>query len=214
VYLERDLDEQERSRLETERERAYDGVAEAMNSPKFRRLLVDLVGWTAIGSWRESKEAAAPIGGFAVRRLDRLWRSIARAGRELAQMDESTRHGLRIQVKKMRYASEFLSGIFPHQRDVEKRFEAAVAELQESLGKLNDLATAQSLGTDLIKDDWLIGSYEERRHLSLAEKAYGDLRKAGPFWRPQKSAPRKTSSERMVCPWNKVEAGPNAGAGQ
>ena len=193
VFLARGVQEEERPKLILRRERAYEVVADAMNSHKARRLLIDLVAWTAIGAWRLGKPASRPITGFANRRLDRLWRSIAGAGRDIAHMDDSTRHGLRIQIKKMRYAVDFLNGLYPDSRAVEKRFATAVAELQERLGDLNDLATAQKLVDRPLTDDWLIGSYEERRLLIAAEQAFRALLDAGPFWRADavQPAPRR-----------------------
>ena len=182
VYLKRDLDEEERVKLMEDRDRAYVRVADAMNSQRFRRLLVDIVGWTAIGSWRSAKPAARPITAFANLRLDRLWRTIEGAGRHVAAMDETSRHGLRIQVKKIRYAIEFFERLYPQSRHAEKDFGKAVEELQEELGKLNDLATARGLG-QVADSGWLIGSYEERRHLKSAEEAFSDLLKIGDFWR-------------------------------
>jgi inorganic triphosphatase YgiF len=187
VYLTRDLDDDERERLLAKRERAYEHVADAMNSHKFRRLLIDIVGWTAIGAWRSAKPACRSIDGFATRRLDKLWRSIATAGRRVADMDESTRHGLRIQVKKMRYAIEFLCGLFPGAKGPQRAFGDTIEELQEVLGKLNDLATAKSFESQRPHDDWLIGSYEERRYLKSAEDAYRKLLEIGPYWRDRAS---------------------------
>lgn len=183
VYLERDLGEEERQSLMRKRDRAYDDVADAMNSHRLQRLLIDMVGWSSIGSWRRAKMANRSIVTFANVRLDKLWRSIATAGRDIAHMDESTRHGLRIQAKKIRYATEFLSGIYPHSKTAQKHFASAVERLQEALGKLNDLATAREIGGDPAPDGWLIGSYEERQYLKAAETAYRDLLRTGDFWR-------------------------------
>jgi len=184
VYLKRELDdEEERAKLMEERDRAYVRVADAMNSHRFRRLLVDIVGWTAIGSWRSAKPASRSIGSFANLRLDRLWRTIEGAGRHVAAMDETSRHGLRIQVKKIRYAIEFMNGLYPGSKEAMKGFGDCVEELQEELGKLNDIATAKSLGKELPESGWLIGSYEERRHLKAAEEAFAALLKIGDFWR-------------------------------
>ncbi len=182
VILERNLDEQQRARLIRKRERAYEHVADTMNSHKFRRLLIDLVGWAAIGSWRSGKLASRSVESLATRRLDRLWKSITAAGRDLSAMDELTRHELRIQAKKLRYALEFLRGLYPHAHATEKCLAIAVGELQESLGKLNDMATAKTLAAAPAEEGWLIGSFEERRHLLAAEDALRDLLRAGPFW--------------------------------
>ena len=182
VYLERDLGDEERSKLIRKREKAYDDVADAMNSHKFRRLLIDIVGWIALGAWRTGKMANRPLTGFANRRLDRLWASIA-SDRDIASMDEGTRHRVRIQSKKMRYAVEFVQGLYPHARAAEKQFASAIEDLQESLGKLNDMATARTIATPPANDGWLIGSLEERRHLIAAEHALRELMRVGRFWR-------------------------------
>lgn len=183
VYLERDLPEKDRERALRKRQRAYDRVIDAMNSHKFRRLLIDIAGWTAIGAWRSSKGAHRPIESFANRRLDRLWRSITVFGRNLADMDEQTRHLMRIQIKKLRYAMEFFQEIHVDARVAEKRFASAVQEVQESLGKLNDMATAKSFGATSPEQDWLIGTLGERKYSIVAEEALRDLLRTGPFWR-------------------------------
>jgi CHAD domain-containing protein len=182
VYLERDLDDEERSRLIRKREKAYDEVADAMNSHKFRRLLIDIVGWVAIGAWRAGKVANRPLTSFANRRLDRLWASIA-SDRDIASMDEEMRHRVRIQAKKMRYAVEFFQGLYLQARAAEKQFASAIEDLQDSLGKLNDMTTARTIATLPANDGWLIGSLEERRHLLTAEQALRELMRVGRFWR-------------------------------
>jgi inorganic triphosphatase YgiF len=182
VYLERDLDHEERSRLIRKREKAYDDVADAMNSHKFRRLLIEIVGWIAVGAWRTGKLANRPLTSFVNRRLDRLWASIA-SDKDIASMDEETRHRVRIQSKKLRYAIEFVQGLYPHARIAEKRFASAIEDLQESLGKLNDIATARTIAVVPANDGWLIGSFEERRQLLTAEHALREVMRVGRFWR-------------------------------
>ncbi len=183
VYLQRDLPDAERETLTVRREQAYDQVIAAMNSRRARSLMLELVGWTAFGPWRHGKQARKPVEDYASGRLDRLWRSIADMGRHMADLDEETRHELRIQVKKMRYAIEFLRGLYPQAAQAEKGFASAVEDLQESLGKLNDLATARSLVAGPAGDDsWLIGEPEGRIHLREAERAFRDLEAVGPFW--------------------------------
>lgn len=191
VYLERKLDDDERERVFRKREKAYDRVTDAMNSQRFRRLLIDFIGWTAIGAWRSAKPAQRSVESFANRRLDRMWETIASAGRDLAAMDEITRHELRIQGKKIRYAAEFLRGLYPHAHAAEKHFAAAVEKLQESLGELNDMAAAETLGARKRDDGWLIGSLDERRYLIAAEDALRDLLRTGPFWRTHAELERR-----------------------
>ena len=183
VFLERELPDDERDVLTARREQAYDHVLAAMDSQRFRLLLIELVGWTALGPWRRGKRAARPIEHYASTRLDRLWSSIGHNGRHIAELDEETRHHLRIQVKKMRYALDFLRGLYPESISA-KSFGVAVEDLQESLGKLNDLATARTLGAPpRAEQSWLIGSPDEKPLIREAERAFRDLDDVGPFWR-------------------------------
>ena len=184
VFLQRDLPAAEREVLTWRREIAYDHLIEVMDSRRFRMLLLELAHWTAFGPWRSSKRAGKPVLGYAGRRLDRLWGSISEAGRHLADLPEDDRHELRIEVKTMRYAIDFLSGLYPSAKVAEAKFADAIEELQESLGKLNDLAVARTLvDAGATGDDWLIGEPEERLHLRESERAFRDLAAVGPFWR-------------------------------
>lgn len=181
VYLMRDLPEKERRALSERREKAYDSVVEAMNSAEVRLLPIALIGWLATGEWRDNAAADRPIGRYAARRLDKLWGRVDPAGRSLARMSEELRHELRIDVKKMRYAIEFFDQVYPASQ-AKTAFGEAIEGLQESLGKLNDLATAREL-VDRNEDHWLSEQSEELAHLRESENYQQLLSKAGPFWR-------------------------------
>lgn len=179
VYLERELVDEERRALTGDRQHAYRRVIEAMKSQKLRALVLDLVGWVAVGDWRSNPQALRPIARFAEKRLDKLWVTIAGPAADIALMDEFDRHELRIQVKKMRYAVEFLRGVFPAAVKKQKRFAAEVEGLQEALGKLNDLATARTLaGADLplqgdheVEADYLAVAQRHARRLSASGRS-------------------------------------------
>ncbi|MEA3001265.1 MAG: triphosphatase, partial [Sphingomonadales bacterium] len=64
----------DRATLEAAREQAYDRVIEALDTRRFRDLMLGLVAWTDGGAWRERRKAQAPLLDFARSRLDRLWR--------------------------------------------------------------------------------------------------------------------------------------------
>lgn len=187
-----------RNRLEGARELAYARVIETLDSRRLRRLMLDLVAWIETGPWRRDNAAAAePLPAFAVRQLDKRWRKVKRGGREIDELEAEPRHRLRIEVKKLRYAVEFLSSLQTEQRKAadQKAFLAALEEMQERLGELNDVETAHQMlvrlvGTGKQADAMLRyadcalaanGSGEEQ--LEAAEAAYGTLRAVGPFWR-------------------------------
>jgi CHAD domain-containing protein len=162
-------------------------VLRALDSQRFRDLVLDLIGWVEFGDWRESKRAAKPIEDFAEDRLDRRWKKVKKTGRQLAGLDEEPRHRLRIDIKKLRYALEFLSALYEERSRERKSFLAAMADIQEELGFLNDLATARAmLGAIPGVNSSLIpqaDAEEEPRHIAAAQRAYEELTVIGPFWR-------------------------------
>jgi CHAD domain-containing protein len=57
-------------------------------------------------------------------------------------LDSRSRHKLRIQAKKVRYASEFFAGLFPGKKALKRRekFLSGLESVQDCLGDLNDIA--------------------------------------------------------------------------
>ncbi len=79
---------------------------------------------------------------WAVQVLDQRWKTVRRRGERLSGEDPIPRHRLRIAVKKLRYATDALVGLYGRRgsKPLEK-----LETLQESLGALNDLAVAERL---------------------------------------------------------------------
>lgn len=168
--------------LREAREKAYDRVVAALASRRFRDLMLDLVAWVETGGWRKDGKAKQPIGPFAERRLDCFWARVCEGGAVLRTCSEEQRHRLRIAIKKMRYATEFLAGL--HQRDERKRFVRALEAMQDSLGHLNDVATARDLVEYLPASAVLPepDPTEIRRYLGRAARQFASLVKIGPYW--------------------------------
>jgi CHAD domain-containing protein len=76
---------------------------------------------------------------LAARKLDRLHADVLAAAQGFAGQTPGQRHALRIRVKRLRYALDYLGGLFGGH----KKFAARFASLQDELGALNDAATAQ-----------------------------------------------------------------------
>jgi CHAD domain-containing protein len=153
-----------------------------MGSSRLRHLLLELTRWTALGAWRTSKRASKPIQAFAARRLDRLWDTIDQQGSSLKDLDEETRHRLRIQIKKLRYGIEFFRGLHRALDKQRKGFLKAVETLQEVLGKLNDQATASTLAEANGAAAWEPQPDLEREYLREATRQYRKITSKGPFW--------------------------------
>jgi CHAD domain-containing protein len=118
---------------------------------------------------------------------------VKQRGKALESLDPYARHRLRIQVKKLRYATEFFSTLYKGSRTkARKRFSAALEELQETLGALNDIvvgrAVAERLTTANADAAYAAGMVMGLRESGQAElmkkarKAHRKLVKAEPFW--------------------------------
>ena len=181
-----------------EREAAYGQVLSALGSERLRRLLLDLSAWIETGAWRSDNAfAQLPLPEFANRQLDKRWRKVRKGGRRLADLDPETRHRLRIEVKKLRYAIEFLASLASGEnaRATQKRFVSALADMQEELGELNDVETARALLANMLQgradsdemlryaNSSLEAPESEDMQLAAAQKAYAELVEVGRFWR-------------------------------
>ncbi|WP_312884644.1 CHAD domain-containing protein [Rhizobium laguerreae] len=146
VLLQKAADGDLHERLRQAREAACDEVIQTLGSARTRALMLDFSEWLYCGDYL-LVEAAAPeqisTGDFASMALDKLRKRLKRHGQALAEIDDEHRHEVRKDAKKMRYAAEFFSSLFQDERGIRryKRFIAAMEELQDELGALNDLAT-------------------------------------------------------------------------
>jgi triphosphatase len=193
------------------REDAFARAQAAIQSARFRALVLDAAEWIESGDWTRNADALAcalrerPIAAAAADELRRRRRKILQRGARLNEIDPQRRHKLRIQAKKLRYASEFFAGAFPGKGAMRRRkdFVAALANLQHTLGDLNDIAVHEAL-TERIIDEEAAGDRrrggrakkafaagrlsgrEEARTASVLREAafaYGVFAKAKPFWR-------------------------------
>lgn len=136
-------------RMHAARGKAYDRALQALDSPRFLALTLDLAAWLDGGAWRDpAGPAAAPIRKFARAGLERLRRQIKRRGRGLKRLSPELRHKLRIRAKRLRYAVEFFGDLY-RQAPGRKTFIRALKGLQEALGDLNDLQVARQQGLRL-----------------------------------------------------------------
>jgi len=129
---------------------------------------------------------------FASEVLDRLMRRAIKRGKRLAELPDEERHELRIELKKLRYATEFFGSLFAGRKEV-RSFLRTVSDLQEYLGAHNDAATAEAFLKSLpfasghephFAAGYLLGWY---RHAMVTADAqllekWKDFKRASAFW--------------------------------
>ncbi len=120
---------------------------EAVRSRRFAAMALQLGEWVESGDWlrpaneRARRKLDAPIPAFAVGRLGKATRRLLRtAGDDLGRLPPEQLHAVRINGKQVRYAGEFFASLVP--RKHMKVFLAELSELQDVLGKLNDINVA------------------------------------------------------------------------
>jgi len=162
----------------------------ALESARARKLMIDLAEWLAIGAWRMQPAdpicATQNIALFASALLDRHRQRLQRRGRHLAKLDDHRRHRVRIEAKKVRYATEFFASLWDGGKARRRRraFLSALEELQDHLGEINDRTAAAAILAKLGLSEAGM-SHRESTHalLDRAEDAFSDLVDAKPFWR-------------------------------
>jgi inorganic triphosphatase YgiF len=146
------------------RAECYEGVRACLDSRRYARLVLELGGWISARGWQEhmageeSLRWLEPACGFAETELERRHRKVGRLAKRIDESD-AARHAVRIELKKLRYAGEFLRDLYPGRNA--KRFLRRIARVQSALGHMNDVATAERiLGTLLAR----LGAERTREH--------------------------------------------------
>jgi inorganic triphosphatase YgiF len=188
-----------------QRDAALKRAQDAVKSARFRSLTFDLTAWLQTGQWSNPQDDLVrdrgdlPIAAYAAEQLTRRWRKVRKKGKDLAKLDPRSRHKLRIQTKKLRYAAEFFASLFSNKRMVKrrKRLLAALERLQDGLGDLNDIAVHEkhiaAMGVHDRRSNpsrafaaGLLTGREDARieaAITAANEAYVDLAKTKRFWR-------------------------------
>ena len=129
--------------VERKRRNEFTRASDAVADRRFREVVLRAALWLLDGAWSQAKGNAAgrrskSITALAADILDRRARKIIKKTKRLQELDALHRHKLRIAVKKFRYGCEFFESLFEHAK-AHKRYERALTELQDALGKLNDI---------------------------------------------------------------------------
>jgi triphosphatase len=136
-----------------------------------------------------SAKLDGPVEAYAKGLLERRYAKIVKAGERFEQLSPEERHRLRIQAKKLRYASEFFLALF--EEKPAKAYLAKLMRLLDALGHLNDLAVAHATldappdGKNHAKASaHVLGWHAERKEKLLIEarNAWRSFKATQPFW--------------------------------
>jgi CHAD domain-containing protein len=143
----------------------------ALTSAEFRAFFVEAQHWARANA----RAGEPPLAAYAAGALDRLHRKMRKRARNIDWRDEEGRHDVRIAVRRLRYASDFFSPCFEGAR----RYIRALADLQDVLGELNDIAVARRIGSARL------GAALDRRERALVSElvpAWRGFEKRRRFW--------------------------------
>lgn len=131
-----------------ERQRAacYAALRGETQARELQRLILRFAIWMNGPYWQQG--AAVPQAqDFATRRLHKLGKRFAQAGQHLNGLDAGRLHALRITAKKLRYSAEFFAALYDKQKA--RSYLAALGEVQDVFGQINDVAVAHRMLEEL-----------------------------------------------------------------
>jgi len=177
--------------LVRERKRAAHDVKDALGGKRFERLLSNLD--TLRRELQQEKAAGKRARKWGKKRLDKRLEAVLSRRDAALGPDESARHELRKELKKLRYAAELMRSLWSKKKV--KHYLDRMEALQDALGALNDVATGRKLlplaAASAPADTSSAVELCERELMArLAERApalapaFADFEQAAPFWRP------------------------------
>jgi inorganic triphosphatase YgiF len=131
------------------RAEALEQARKAVNSPRCRALLVDVLEWIEAQQGR-TVVAKGELGEFAAELMDRRMRKARKDAAKLQEMTATERHKFRIRMKKLRYAAEFFESLFGGKRQQKAlaRLSRHAKKIQDALGSLNDFIADRKMAAD------------------------------------------------------------------
>lgn len=143
-----------RRAAEERRARGYGEVRAALADIRAQRFQLALAAWIERRGWRTGgapgaiETLATPASDHAGRVLAGLDRKVLKRGRRFGRLTAEERHELRLAVKKLRYATDFLLPLCASGKRM-AAYARGLSRLQDGLGRFNDMATTLALIADL-----------------------------------------------------------------
>jgi len=196
-----------RNAAEQKRRDAYDTVRKTLRSARYTKLMFRLTAFVAAEGWlamppKPADPLLSPLGDHCAGILAKPHRKLVKQAKGLAKQDMDARHEVRIRLKKLRYAVEFLRGVYPGAET--RKYIKLLQKLQDQFGHLNDVAQALRMTEELTAPDdtgaidaervlagglvngWYARALHETEHRLIKDwDAFASVR---PFWKTPSTA--------------------------
>jgi len=165
---------------------------DAVRANDFQILLLELIGFTHLAVPADNPKAKATVA----KKLEKLFTAIAAASDKFASLDTESQHGVRKDLKSLRYVSEFAAPLFASQTNGKKGKKAAelnaflqyLEPAQDVLGEYNDNVVGHANYLEKAKTDpnalFAVGWFSGREQASAEQCAVSlkTVKNAPKFW--------------------------------
>lgn len=165
---------------------------DAVRANDFQILLLELIGFTHLPVPADNPKAKAPVA----KKLEKLFTAIAVASDKFASLDTDSQHGVRKDLKSLRYVSEFAAPLFANQTNGKKGKKATklnaflqyLEPAQDVLGEYNDNVVGHANYLEKAKTDpnalFAVGWFSGREQASAEQCAVSlkTVKNAPKFW--------------------------------
>ena len=165
---------------------------DAVRANDFQILLLELIGFTHLPVPADNPKAKAPVA----KKLEKLFTAIAVASDKFASLDTESQHGVRKDLKSLRYVSEFAAPLFANQTNGKKGKKATklnaflqyLEPAQDVLGEYNDNVVGHANYLEKAKTDpnalFAVGWFSGREQASAEQCAVSlkTVKNAPKFW--------------------------------
>jgi len=184
--------------VERQRKSSYSALQPVLADPRCSRFLLSLGNLVERRGWRNEVDSEAlallsqPMPALADKILTRLHRKAIKRGAHFRRLDVGAQHDLRIDLKKLRYAAEFFLPLYASQTPA-KRYVKRLVDLQASLGRARDIASARMMLHAIREEDrpelgvaiGVVVGWQGRDQIAVAKtlrKRWRRFKKTSAFW--------------------------------
>jgi triphosphatase len=179
--------------VERRRRACHNDLRAFLGGAEFRRLGIELACLAdapaqAAGDEVSPTGVGAPLTAFAAHVLDKRLKRLLHSDDDVAALEATALHAIRLRAKRLRYAAEIFTPLYPAKST--HRFIRRLSRLQDRLGTMNDGAVAATLlgelgnGNHAFAIGLILGFVGARNRDTRAriDTAWRKFHRLDPFW--------------------------------